>query len=172
MPSGFMYLLALIDVYSRYIIGWAPSNTLEQKIVTEVIIDETQPDRIKDLLINEFRDYNHNFLGEYELKKFAAYINDDSSEMIAGLYGFILKKYSTIRIEFLLVKNEHRRKGLGKMLLTQLEKYAISQNCTQIQVSTMEFQGPSFYEKMGYNRIGVIPKWFCNKDEIFFLKKL
>ena len=29
MPSGFMYLVALIDVYSRYIVGWALSSTLE-----------------------------------------------------------------------------------------------------------------------------------------------
>jgi putative transposase len=29
MPSGFMYLVALIDVYSRYVVGWALSNTLE-----------------------------------------------------------------------------------------------------------------------------------------------
>ncbi len=29
MPSGFVYLVALIDVYSRYIVGWALSNTLE-----------------------------------------------------------------------------------------------------------------------------------------------
>ncbi len=29
MPNGFMYLTALIDVYSRYVIGWSLSNTLE-----------------------------------------------------------------------------------------------------------------------------------------------
>jgi putative transposase len=29
MPLGFMYLVALIDVYSRYIVGWSLSNTLE-----------------------------------------------------------------------------------------------------------------------------------------------
>jgi putative transposase len=29
MPTGFMYLVALIDVYSRYIVGWSLSNTLE-----------------------------------------------------------------------------------------------------------------------------------------------
>lgn len=29
MPNGFMYLVALIDVYSRYVVGWALSNTLE-----------------------------------------------------------------------------------------------------------------------------------------------
>lgn len=29
MPEGFMYLAAIIDVYSRYIVGWSLSNTLE-----------------------------------------------------------------------------------------------------------------------------------------------
>jgi putative transposase len=29
MSNGFMYLVALIDVYSRYVVGWSLSNTLE-----------------------------------------------------------------------------------------------------------------------------------------------
>jgi putative transposase len=29
MPRGFMYLVAIIDVYSRYVVGWSLSNTLE-----------------------------------------------------------------------------------------------------------------------------------------------
>jgi putative transposase len=29
MERGFMYLVALIDVYSRYVVGWSLSNTLE-----------------------------------------------------------------------------------------------------------------------------------------------
>ena len=29
MPKGFVYLTALIDVYSRYIVGWSLSTTLE-----------------------------------------------------------------------------------------------------------------------------------------------
>lgn len=29
MRNGFMYLVALIDVYSRYVVGWSLSNTLE-----------------------------------------------------------------------------------------------------------------------------------------------
>jgi len=29
MPGGFMYLTALIDVYSRYVVGWSLSNTLD-----------------------------------------------------------------------------------------------------------------------------------------------
>ena len=29
MPKGFMYLVAIIDVFSRYVVGWSLSNTLE-----------------------------------------------------------------------------------------------------------------------------------------------
>jgi len=37
MTTGFMYLTAIIDVYSRYIVGWKLSNTLESSNVREVL---------------------------------------------------------------------------------------------------------------------------------------
>lgn len=37
MPRGFMYLVALIDVYSRYVVGWSLSNTLETAFCIEAL---------------------------------------------------------------------------------------------------------------------------------------
>lgn len=37
MKSGFMYLTAIIDVYSRFIVGWQISNSLAQKTQTAVL---------------------------------------------------------------------------------------------------------------------------------------
>lgn len=37
MGKGFMYLTAVIDVYSRYIVGWQLSNSLEKETQTELI---------------------------------------------------------------------------------------------------------------------------------------
>ncbi len=37
MATGFMYLTAIIDVYSRYIVGWGLSNTLEAAASLEVV---------------------------------------------------------------------------------------------------------------------------------------
>jgi putative transposase len=37
MQKGFMYLTAIIDVYSRYIVGWALHNTLQAENVKEVL---------------------------------------------------------------------------------------------------------------------------------------
>lgn len=37
MPKGFMYLTAIIDVYSRYIVGWSLSNTMASEWCKEVV---------------------------------------------------------------------------------------------------------------------------------------
>jgi putative transposase len=37
MASGFMYLTAVIDVYSRYIVGWGISNTLDAQASLNVV---------------------------------------------------------------------------------------------------------------------------------------
>ena len=39
MPKGFMYLTAIIDLYSRYIVGWSLSNSMEAEWVIETIKD-------------------------------------------------------------------------------------------------------------------------------------
>ena len=37
MVSGFLYLTAIIDVYSRYIVGWNISNTLDAAASLQVV---------------------------------------------------------------------------------------------------------------------------------------
>ena len=37
MPRGFMYLLAVMDVYSRFIVGWSLSNTMEAEWVVNTL---------------------------------------------------------------------------------------------------------------------------------------
>jgi len=37
MGKGFMYLVALIDVYSRYVVGWSLSNTLETSFCIDAL---------------------------------------------------------------------------------------------------------------------------------------
>lgn len=37
MPKGFLYLYAIIDVYSRYIVGWGLYSTLASSHAIEVL---------------------------------------------------------------------------------------------------------------------------------------
>ena len=108
----------------------------------------------------------------YDLKKFSIYIKNETHAVIAGVYGFILQKHNTLRLEYFWVEKNHRNRGMGTLLIQKLEEYALNNNCKCIQLSTMEFQGTNFYKKMGYRLIGTIPKWFCDRDELFFIKEL
>ncbi len=39
MPSGFMYLVALIDMHSRYLVGWSLSNTMDVSFCLRMLED-------------------------------------------------------------------------------------------------------------------------------------
>lgn len=42
LKRGFMYLVAIIDVYSRYLVGWSLSNTMEAEWVTDCVKQTVQ----------------------------------------------------------------------------------------------------------------------------------
>ena len=47
MPSGFMYLAAVIDWYSRYVVAWRLSNTLDGSFCLEMLeeaLEQGQPE--------------------------------------------------------------------------------------------------------------------------------
>jgi ribosomal protein S18 acetylase RimI-like enzyme len=134
-----------------------------------IIIDELHPEKIRDYIKSELKNYNYAYLGPYNLQRFALYITDQKGAIISGLYGFILAKHYAVRIEFIWTKAELRNQHLASTLIHKLEEYA---KCHFIQASTMSFQAVGFYEKLGFQHIGTIPKWFCGHDELFYLKKI
>lgn len=50
MASGFMYLTAIIDVYSRYIVGWGVSNSLDAAASLNVVKDAVRTYGIPEIL--------------------------------------------------------------------------------------------------------------------------
>lgn len=69
IPGGFMYLVALIDVYSRYVVSWSLSNTLDTVFCLDALklgLRDAQPEIINsdqgcqftsDDWVNYLRDY-------------------------------------------------------------------------------------------------------------------
>ena len=72
MQSGFMYLVALIDVYSRYIVGWSLSNTLETDFCIHALkqgLDDATPEIINSDQGCQFTSDDWvGFLREYDIK--------------------------------------------------------------------------------------------------------
>lgn len=50
MKKGFMYMVAIIDLYSRYIVGWSISNSMDadwcREVLEEAIVEYGQPEII------------------------------------------------------------------------------------------------------------------------------
>lgn len=72
MPNGFMYLVALIDVYSRYVVGWSLSNTLETDFCIDALksaLANAEPEIINSDQGCQFTSEDWvNFLHEWRIK--------------------------------------------------------------------------------------------------------
>ena len=73
---------------------------------------------------------------------------------IDDIVGFVTlknnNKFSTIGL--IAVSENYQGRGLGKKLLSKVEKYCISQNIFRLRIPTQKENRPAcnFYEKMGY----------------------
>jgi len=72
MPNGFMYLVALIDVHSRYVVSWALSNTLDTGFCIDALksgLAEAKPEIINSDQGCQFtsEDWIH-YLREWDIK--------------------------------------------------------------------------------------------------------
>ena len=80
---------------------------------------------------------------------------DKDGNIIGGIIGGTY--WGWMYIDILWVREDCRRKGLGSKLLIEAEKEAIRRGCHHIHVDTMSWQAPKFYEKHGYETIGILP---------------
>ena len=92
-------------------------------------------------------------------------------ELIAGVNSCVTC-FKILYIETLFVQEEYRRTGLGKQLITELEKRAKKMGVNLIRVDTFDWQGKDFYLAMGYELAG---QYICEEDgysEYFFIKRI
>lgn len=136
----------------------------------QVLVDETNDERINNTIKQGVLAFNQPYFGVQEAKPFTIYIIDDNKSILCGLYGCHFDKY--IRVDMTWVDESYRKKGFGKKLFQKLDEYARQKHCKYIQLDTFDFQAKPFYEKMGFECIGTIPKWVEGYDCHFMRKTL
>ena len=87
----------------------------------------------------------------------SAWLRDDSGEIDAGIYGWSWG--GTAEVDLLWVSESRRRAGIGSALLDAFEAEAVRRACTQIVLSTFDFQAPEFYERRGYTSLGRVDNY-------------
>lgn len=91
---------------------------------------------------------NKESVGQGSAYPFAIFIRDKEGNIIAGCNGSII--FGSIYIDQLWVKPNLRGQGIAKRLMKFVHSYGKKQGCTLATVTTMDFQAPVFYQKLGY----------------------
>jgi putative transposase len=139
MKNGFMYLTAIIDVYSRYIVGWGVSNTLEAEaslnVLKQAIKEHGKPEII-----------NSDQGSQYTCQEWVEYLK--SEEITISMDGkgratdniFIERFWRTLKYDYIYLhpaidglelyqgvkeyiryyNNEQRHQGIGRMIPAEL----------------------------------------------------
>ena len=98
-------------------------------------------------------------------------IVDEENNIIAGC---IARMYCwrVIYIDILWVDDNHRKQGLGTMLLKEVERVAEEEKCTLIHLDTFDFQAKDFYLRHGYEVFGTLEGCPENHCRYYLKKKL
>ena len=95
---------------------------------------------------------------------------DAVGNMIGGLVGGTY--WGWLYIDVLWVHEAYRGQGIGKKLLLAAECEAKRRGCHHVHLDTMSWQAPAFYQKHGYEILGVLPDIPAGYQKYLLQKKL
>lgn len=116
------------------------------------------------------RSYNRSKREAAEREPLNIYVEDDSGQLMAGLVAETFGNW--LEIEYLFVKEELRRQGIGTQLLQQAESEAKKRNCRFAFVNTYQFQAPAFYQKYGYKEVFTLKDYPYTGQRHYYQKEL
>lgn len=93
---------------------------------------------------------------------------DEHNEVAGGLLARTWG--SCCEVMILWVREDYRGQGVGRRLMTDVERDALGRGCDLIFLDTMSFQAPDFYQSLGYGIDRVITG-FPNNFEKFYMSK-
>jgi putative transposase len=125
MAKGFMYLTAIIDVYSRYIVGWDISNSLETsnclKVLKSAIAQYGMPQIINSDQGSQFTSHQWIDYLETDLKKKIKISMDSKGRAKDNI--FIERFWRTIKRDYIYLFPAENGKELYAGIKTYVEYY-------------------------------------------------
>ena len=136
-----------------------------------------EPDIIENLSkeqVNAIHDKLEEFDHNYTRVDLSVGINlgiIEDGKVIAGVVSSVTS-FKILYISTIFVDEAYRRKGIGKILMLELENRAKKQGVNLIRVDTFNWQAPKFYTSLGYEQVGYYQNSEDGYAEHFFIKRL
>jgi ribosomal protein S18 acetylase RimI-like enzyme len=123
-------------------------TTWQLKVETEPALEDVR------LLGDRLYDYNVEHTGRDDGQWLAVFSRDEKDQIVAGLHGWTWSGW--LKINYLWVSAEERRRGRGRQMLLMAEAEARKRGCSRATLYTYSFQAPDFYRRHGYSIVATI----------------
>jgi GNAT superfamily N-acetyltransferase len=107
---------------------------------------------LDSFLAERLYEFNSRMTGLFDGELLAGSVADSSGAVIAGVSGHTWG--GCCELKQLWVHEAHRSLGFGTALMHAVEAEAQRRGCTQVVLTTHDFQAPAFYERLGYRQQG------------------
>ena len=112
--------------------------------------------------------FNNEIVGENGHTPLNIVEYDTNGNVIGGILGGTY--WGWMYVDILWVHESNRHNGIGSKLLREAEQEAIRRGCHHVHLDTMSWQAPEFYQKHGYEVIGILPD-IPNGNQKYLLMK-
>ena len=96
-------------------------------------------------------------------------IRDQAGEFVGGLSAWTTLQ--NLIFDSIWIEKRFRGKGLGRILMLEMEKIARESGCIASQAYCFSFQAPGFFAKMGYKKLGISNGYPPPATELYLIKK-
>ena len=113
--------------------------------------------------------FNINYDEENYNKDFRNILVYIDNNRIIGVLSYLLI-YDRVEIEYIVVDNEYKRKGIGSKLLNSINLNGIKNITLEVRESNKE--AINFYKKNGFNIVTVRKNYYNGEDGYLMIKNL
>ena len=137
----------------------------------DLVLSENPTEAERAAVLKRLVAYNESRVGVFNGNPFAVLLRGRADG--ANLGGLCARElYGWLFVEYLVVPDELRGRGLGSALMRRAEAAARRRGCVGIWLTTFEFQARPFYEKLGYEMFGTLDDNPPGMQHAFMRKRL
>lgn len=136
--------------------------------MTRTLVDLT--DEQAEYINEQLYTYNKEHI-QYRLEG-GVHIGIEIDGLLVGGLNAYMTVFHILYVDTVFVAEEHRRTGIGRKLICEMEKCAKKMGANMIRLDTFDWQGYEFYKRLGYEEVG---HYYNEEDkfyEYFFVKRI